>query len=398
MFRALILVGALGAAACASSAPEIAPNQLEASETGYAVSEKMQEARGFLFSHSKTFLADANARGFGTGYNQAVTMLGRDDLMALIPPEDSWHQTKDCSKGGRPALAGIGELTKNHTLVIINESHSRPRHRAFIAEVVEMLRAEGFTHYAAETLYVEGAQQTEGPATAEHGWYIQDPVFARILEDIRASGMVLVAYEQSEEQRLKREDATIEEIIAVREEAQALNLIDAVLGEAPETRMVIHVGYGHAEEIREGDFAAMAARLKEKTGIDPLTIDLTACASSGSEPLLTAILEDRPVMEWSGMDVAVQFPELGFTRGRPDYRRIGGARDIDVPAALRASEGLVIIEARLAGQGDEVVPIDRLLLRPGEDIPLILPPGDYVLAAFDGKGLAAGPVEITVTP
>ncbi len=398
MLRFLFVAGALSLSACAPSSSVVPPASETPSAT-YSISETMQEARGFLYSHSLSFLAEPDARGFGSGYNQAVTMLGRDDLMALIPPEDTWHRTKDCSKGGRPALAGIGELAKDHTLVIINESHSRPRHRAFIAEVVEMMRAEGFTHYAAETLYVEGAQQAEGPATAEHGWYIQDPVFARMLEDIRDSGMVLVAYEQREDQALTDVGASIEEIIAVREEAQALNLISAVLGDAPETRMVIHVGYGHAEEIRHDDFAAMAARLKEKTGIDPLTIDLTACASGGSEPLLTAILEDRAVVEWSGMDVAVQFPELVFTANRPDYRRSADTRDIAVPDSLRPEEGLVIIEARRAGDGDEVVPIDRLLLQPGEDaIPLILPPGDYVVAAFNGDGLTAGPVSLSVTP
>ena len=347
MFRILFVAAALSLSACVPSY-SVVPEVGETPAAEYHISEKMQEAREFLYSHAETFLADPDARGFGSGYDQAVTMLGRDDLMALIPPEDSWHQKRDCSKGGRSALAGIRDLAKDHTLVIINESHSRPRHRAFISEVVSMLRAEGFTHYAAETLSVEGAQQAEGPAKAGQGWYTQDPVFARMLEDIRASGMVLVAYEQTEEQRRKREDATMEENVAAREEAQALNLIDTVLGEAPETRMVIHVGYGHAQELRDGDFAAMAARLKEKTGIDPLTIDLTACAAGGSEPLLTANLEDRPVMEWSGMDVAVQFPELVFTANRPDYRRGVGTQDIALPDSLRPVETLVIVEARRA--------------------------------------------------
>lgn len=398
MLRFLLATGALSLSGCSPSS-NVAPAVNETPAAPYRISGAMQEARAFLHSHAELFLADPESPNFSSGYSQAVTMLGRDDLMALIPPEDAWHQKKDCSKGGRPALAEIADLGKDHTLVIINESHSRPRHRAFIAEVVEKLRNAGFTHYAAETLSVEGAQQAEGPALAGQGWYIHDPVFARMLEDVRAFGMVLVAYEQREDQALTDEGASIEEIIAVREEAQALNLIDAVLGEAPETRMLIHVGYGHADEVRDRDFAAMAARLKEKTGIDPLTIDLTACAASGSEPLLTANLEDRPVMEWSGMDVAVQFPETVFTANRPDYRRSAETRDIAVPDSLRPAAGLVIIEARRTGDGDEVVPIDRLLLHPGEDsIPLILPPGDYVVAAFNSEGLVADPVNLSVTP
>lgn len=398
MLRFLLVAGVLSLCACTPSS-SVGPVASETPPGTYSISEKMQEAREFLYSHAELFLADPDSPDLSSGYSQAVTMLGRDDLMALIPPEDSWHQKNDCSKEGRPALAGIRDLAKDHTLVIINESHSRPRHRAFIAEVVEMLWADGFTHYAAETLSLEGAKEPIGPAMVGQGWYIHDPVFARMLEDIRASGMVLIAYEQREDQASTDEGASIEEIIAVREEAQALNLIDAALGEAPETRMVIHVGYGHADEVRDRDFAAMAARLKEKTGIDPLTIDLTACAASGSEPLLTANLEDRPVMEWSGMDVAVQFPETVFTANRPDYRRSAETRDIAVPDSLRPAEGLVIIEARRTGDGDEVVPIDRLLLRPGEDsIPLILPLGDYMVAAFNGEGLVAGPVSLSVTP
>ena len=70
-----------------------------------------------------------------------------------------------------------------------------------------------------------------------------------------------------------------------------------------------------------------------------------------------------------------------------------------MPDSLRPAEGLAIIEARRAGDGDEVVPIDRLLLQPGEDtIPLILPPGDYVVAAFNDERLVAGPVNLSVTP
>lgn len=219
-----------------------------------------------------------------------------------------------------------------------------------------------------------------------------------MLEHIRASGMVLVAYEQTEEQRLKDEGATIEEIVAVREEAQAQNLIDAVLGHAPETRMIIHVGYGHIAEVKNSDIAMMVTRLKEKTGIDPFTIDLVYCGSVSGEPQITSLINGRPSSESSGTDMAVRLTEVTYTAGRPDHRRTADTRDTPVPTELRPAEGLAIIEARLIGQGDEVIPMDRLLLRPDEDIPLILPPGTYSVAAFNGEGLSAGPVRISVTP
>jgi len=400
MFRNLLLASVLTAGACAYPLPQPEASQpgAGAAESAYAVSDEMQEARGFLFSHAERFLADPTAASFGGGYTQAVTMMGREDLMALVPPEDSLYRKHDCSENLQPALPYIRAMAESHTLVILNESHSRPQHRAFIGEVVEMLRADGFTHYAAETLSVEGAQQLEGPAKVGQGWYIQDPIFARMLERIRASGMVLVAYEETEEQRLKDEGATIEEIVAVREEVQAQNLIDAVLGHAPETRMVIHVGYGHIEEFATGDIPMMVARLKSKTGIDPFTIDLVYCGPVSGEPLISPAIDGRPARQWAGTDVAVRLTEPSFIANRPDYRRSADTRDIPVPAELRPAEGLAIIEARLMGQGDEVIPVDRLLLRPGDAIPLILPPGDYSVAAFNDEGLVAGPVWISVSP
>lgn len=405
MFRNVLLASVLCAGACTSPLPlpevplpEASLSGSGATETAYAVSDKMQEARGFLFSHAEHFLADPTAPSFAGGYAQAVTMMGREDLMALVPPEDIFHRKQECSENLQPALPYIRAMAESHTLVILNESHSRPQHRAFIGEVVDMLQAEGFTHYAAETLRIEGAQHLEGPAKVGQGWYIHDPIFARLLERIRALGMVLVAYEETEEQRLKEEGATIEEIVAVREEAQAQNLVDAVLGKAPDTRMIIHVGYGHIEEFTTGDIPMMVARLKSKTGIDPFTIDLVYCGSVSGEPLITPLINGRPAREWGGTDVAVRPTEPTFVANRPDYRRSADTRDIPVPAELRPAEGLAIIEARLMGQDDEVIPVDRLLLRPGEEIPLILPPGDYFIAAFNGEGLSAGPVSLSVPP
>lgn len=400
MFGYLALAGALCLAACTSARPPhpLAPEG-DTPAAGYAVIESMNTARGILFADAALFLDDPEAPESAGGYNQALTMLGREDLLDLIPERNRWFQNAECSEDLRPALAGIDALAKRHTLVIINESHSRPWHRIFIGEVVERLRAAGYTHYAAETLSIEGARRASGLTVANDGWYTHDPVHARMLEDIRAAGMVLIAYEQREDQGPGRQDLPMDERIAAREEAQALNLIEAVLGEAPDTRMIVHVGYAHATEFTPDDgMDWMAARLKEKTGIDPLTLDLTQCAPGGSEAVITDRLSRGGEPGSIVADLVVRLPEVTFTQGRPDYRRADGARDVAVPEALRSFAGHVIIEARRVGESDDIVPVDRLLLRPGESLPLILPPGDYAVAAFDGEGVVAGPVALSVTP
>lgn len=158
MFRTLLLASIFSLAGCELTAPASRTELPVASaEQPYSVSQKMQEARNFLYTHAEGFLANPTDPNFGSGYAQSVTLMGREDLMALLPPEDLYHRKQDCSGDLQPALPEIREVASRHSLVILNESHSRPQHRAFIGEVVEMLRADGFTHYAAETLSVEGA-------------------------------------------------------------------------------------------------------------------------------------------------------------------------------------------------------------------------------------------------
>src|SRR5262245_31165055 len=49
------------------------------------------------------------------------------------------------------ALEAIVSEAKSHRVVIVNEAHHVPQHRAFIQRVVLALAKEGFTYYAAET-------------------------------------------------------------------------------------------------------------------------------------------------------------------------------------------------------------------------------------------------------
>lgn len=351
-----------------------------------------------FYSRAELFLADPGSGESRGWYNQTIAMLGREDLKSLTPPDASWFPKFDCVTGTGNAVDEITTLAAEHTIVILNEDHSEPRHRLFIAEVIGRLRQEGFTHYAAEALW-PGAADRPGTVTLDaDGWYAHDPVLARLLEDVRASGMTLVEYEQRADQRLP-DDAPMEDSIAAREAAQVSNLVEAVLGTAPDTKIIIHVGHGHVQEVPpEVGHKWMAARLKETTGIDPLTVEATVCVPGGTGPATVREMSRGGDVQAFWTDVIVRFPEVTFTDNRPDYRRTEGMQDVPVPASLLLEDRSVIIEARRVGDSDEVVPIDRLLLRPGEDIPLILPPGDYVVAAFDGQGLAAGPVELTVAP
>jgi hypothetical protein len=57
--------------------------------------------------------------------------------------------------GYRPvaALDALAWAASDAQVVMINEAHHVPRHRAFILALLQRLRRQGFTYFDAETLY-----------------------------------------------------------------------------------------------------------------------------------------------------------------------------------------------------------------------------------------------------
>jgi hypothetical protein len=58
--------------------------------------------------------------------------------------------------------------------------------------------------------------------------------------------------------------------------------------------------------------------------------------------------------------------------------------------------GWSIIETRFASEGDDAVPVDRLLRGPGEELPLLLPPGALRVEAWSRDSGWSKPVYLTV--
>ena len=124
----------------------------------------------------------------------------------------------------------------------------------------------------------------------------------------------------------------------------------------------------------------MAARLKEKTGIDPLTISQTTCRG-GSDRLGLSV---PPAGEPAGMfDLIVDHPEPRFEQHRPKWRTWLSDQAVSIPKALRPAAGWRVIEARPVSETSASVPMDRVAIRPGEDVALMLPPGRYKLRIID---------------
>lgn len=339
--------------------------------------------------------------GFKGYYAQLLGMAGRED----IPYRDGITSAPSNICAGlrgdphKVLLDAVGD----HTLIIINEHHTMPRDRAFILPLLKALRARGFSHYAAETFDAEIANATSSIATVNDGYYSNDPIYGRLITYAKQAGYKLVAYEQTSEQR-SPDDADRETRIAMRETAQVDNLLAAVLAEAPDTKMIVHVGHSHVAErpipnlSDDGSTAWMASRLKARTGINPLTISQTGCVAPGDTAMAATSRTDADGEPAAALtDYFVGHPPLTFTANRPDWRRNMGDIDTPVPAALHGINETILIEARPTGEADITVPIDRILLKPRESgIPLLLPPGHYRVEAFSNTGPIGGPVLLSV--
>lgn len=321
---------------------------------------------------------------------QTLSLFGREDLIAATSKD---YRSDHCAPL-KTALNPFNEIegrARKTRIVIVNESHERSEHRGFIAEIARRLRPLGYDNLAIETLsssrpgtparYLPTfVKQPDLPYFVdEDGFYLSEAGFGRLGRQAKALGYHLLAYEF-----IPTDDPTNgmteDQQIAAREEGQANNLA-SYLRDHPGAKLLVHVGYSHAAEVPRANGAKwMAMRLKEKTGIDPLTISQTTCRGGGDTLRLSMLPADQPA---GTFDLLVDHPGARFARGRPEWRALAGDRPVSIPRTLRPAKGWRVIEARPVGEPVTSVPMDRVAIRPGEDIALMLPPGRYHLQIID---------------
>jgi hypothetical protein len=321
-------------------------------------------------------------------------MLGREDRSAASGTVRDEYSPQECETaadsptGWDGVIDAIVARAAAHRIVIVNESHVITRHRETTRRLLAELRPLGFTVLAAET-FIQG-YGTTAPVEAEpavawplmiEGYYSVEPAFGRLVREAKAQGYRLVPYEEISDLSVPASDDPAENVVR-REAAQARHLAEIVRRMRPEERLIIHAGYGHGSEVPfdfEGrDLAFMGARFKALTGLDPLTVTQTACRSTGGAVFLAVPPANlRP----GQFDMVVSHPVETFDNRRPKWRREAGDMPIRVPASLRPTDEPLVIEAFAWDEPFEAVPVDRLYLEPGEDLPLLLPAGRYRVRA-----------------
>jgi hypothetical protein len=302
------------------------------------------------------------------------------------------HQVRD-------ALQTILEQTRDRQIVMINEAHHVPRDRAFATLVALELRKRGFKYLAMETLAGDmAAMAARGYSLESNGYYNRDPVYGDFIRRTLEAGYTPIAYEVDVPDDLEG-DARAD----YREEKQAQNLVDLVLAKDPTARILVHVGFGHlwTGPVDAGGGSTrtlMAERLKVKTGIDPFSIDQThtlpmnenvRAAILAKAPGHSFVLESRtaenPFSESSAAEMYVYHRPTAIVRGRPDWLAMGGYRKpLEIPAKLLPKSGRRLVQAFVAGESADAVPMDQLLVTAGEPQPVfMLPKGKFRFAYRD---------------
>lgn len=279
------------------------------------------------------------------------------------------------------ALEAIMAAAKGRQIVILNEAHHVSRCRVFAERLMEELRFEGFTIFAAETftnterVWPNGAMQalnSGAPITAELGWYLADPVFAEMVRAARRLGYRFASYEVRPDQ-MQGAGSSSEQQIEVREDAEANNFIAHILEADPKARIFVYCGYDHVLKAEVYSHQLwFAARLKAKTGIDPLCLGqawtVPPPVGLSEDDSLAAILDqfrpEKPIIlknsdgepvrlstAKTALDFEVIHPRLNEVQGRPGWlasapgRKEAHFKLTDIPAEKALLQAVPVEEA-----------------------------------------------------
>ncbi|WP_075603743.1 hypothetical protein [Saccharicrinis aurantiacus] len=211
-------------------------------------------------SYNSPRLEDAYLQSLGTlysfigNYNKAEELfIIRDTKKGYIPE----HKEELQLKGFGVNQDTLVKLYKQYNVVMFNEAHHMPQHRAFLYSQLEVLKELGFTQLALEALNDEDTEISTRAYPVNNnpelitGVYISEPVYGNLLRHAIELGFTLIPYETF---KLRREKGQAKNIFSQYNKEQG--------------KLLILAGYGHIEE----KFPMMAYHLKKMLNEELLSI------------------------------------------------------------------------------------------------------------------------------
>jgi hypothetical protein len=341
-------------------------------------------------------------RAFAGDQDGAIAAFDIHRRRFMFPSRDVQAQMKLADDAvAEDAIAAIVREARTKRVVLLNEAHHVPLHRAFAQKLAAELRKIGYTYLACETFNERGvaAASAKGYTAQNTGFYTQDAVFAGFVNSALADKWQLVPYEFEG----PPVGATFEERQTQREYGQAKNLVDRIFAKDKDARVFIYVGYGHLNKKPEGSsetLLMMGEHLRRLAKLDMLHVsqtDFFAHPDPADEdpvyaPLLAKFPSNRafvlrspdgshPILLGLGgrIDMQVVHPRYAVQAGRPEWlATLAGREPRAIPANLLPEQGRRLVKAYRAGDPGDAVPADIVLVEAGRPVPaLMLPKGDF---------------------
>ena len=299
------------------------------------------------------------------------------------------------------ALSRIIRQAQNHQIVIISENHLKPQHRNFADRVIVELSKKGFDHLGLETLtsirnsntLLDSALQERGyPLNSPRtGTYTLEPRMGNLVRHAIQSGLNMFAYERS--QKIEGKD---------RDEILADNII-RYIRRNPKSRIIILCGFHHAiesDQLKRGNSFWMAKYLKDKLGVDPLTIyqdNFTEKLIEDEHPVINQLNIQEPsvFIDENGhiarltphVDVEVIHPKTTYIHNRPNWLFVEGYKAVQIDIKNMDLDFPVIVSAYPAHEVNSV-PVDRVELKHKYDKKvLVLKPGTFRIEIKDSDSI-----------
>jgi len=296
------------------------------------------------------------------------------------------------------AIKFIKSIADTNQAIMLNEGHNLAYNRAFAIRLLDVLYKKGFRYFAAETLAESDKELDKRgyPAYGKTGFYTDEPVYGDLIRTALKIGYKVVAYES--------ETGTA----YLRERGQAQNLYDRILSKDPKAKIFVYAGYDHIAKGGEKDENKLMAQFfKDISKINPYSIDQVDMAersspenefktykkaltkNMGKEPVVFCNKEGKSyVVSSIKYDAQIFHPRSEYQKGRPTWLLMGGLRKhYEFSAELCKGKFPSLVQAFLANEGKDAVPIDQVKVSDSKNIPaLVLPVGEFKLRVVDDYG------------
>lgn len=305
------------------------------------------------------------------------------------------------------AAAGwLGSRLDGIRVLMFNENHADPGPRWFLSELLPLLHDHGFRHLGLEALDVE--RPLEPPAailSAAPRAAINEPVYIGLIRKALSLNFSVFGYDRFETEGWQDKDMF--DRILTREAGQAAVLAERIAAVPEDEKIVVLGGFTHITKdwhyLDDGRrLGWMAAQFQERTGLEPLSIDLVTCPV---EVGARARLGDARIYLGGGEEPAMVGPYAGRVDAQfhipaggslPGTFRHAMGQAWHLPAGSVPRGDMILLEAYASDAPAEALPYDRLMLEPGEDFPLFLPPGRYLVRVTDSSGAILAEIDVSM--